>query len=221
MMKNLIGRKMGMGQIFSEEGKAIPVTIIEAGPCLVTQIKTRDKEGYNAVQLGFEEVREDRLNKPRAGHLKSNGIKPLRHLSEVRVDEPGHYELGQEIKVDVFSIGDRADVSGISKGKGFAGVIKRHGFSGGPASHGSHFHRAPGSVGACATPSKVFKGKKLPGRMGHEKVTVLSLEIVDIKPDRNLLLIKGAVPGPRGGLVHIREAVKGNKGKRRAGIIEM
>lgn len=221
MMKNLIGRKMGMGQIFSEEGKAVPVTIIEAGPCLVTQIKTRDKEGYNAVQLGFEEVKEDRLNKPRTGHLKSNGLKPLRHLSEVRVDDPSRYELGQEIKVDVFSKGDRADVSGISKGKGFAGVIKRHGFSGGPASHGSHFHRAPGSVGACATPAKVFKGKKLPGRMGHEAVTVLSLEIVDIKPDLNLLLVKGAVPGPRGGLVHIREAVKGNKGKRRAGIIEM
>jgi large subunit ribosomal protein L3 len=221
MMKNLIGRKMGMGQIFSEEGKAVPVTIIEAGPCLVTQIKTREKEGYNAVQLGFEEVQEDRLNKPRTGHLKSKGVKPLRHLSEVRVDDPGRYELGQEIKVDVFSKGDRADVSGISKGKGFAGVIKRHGFSGGPASHGSHFHRAPGSVGACATPAKVFKGKKLPGHMGHETVTVLSLEIVDIKPDLNLLLVKGAVPGPRGGLVHIREAVKGNKGKRRAGIIEM
>ena len=222
IMKNLIGRKLGMTQIFSESGKAVPVTLIEAGPCLVTQIKTQDKEGYDAVQLGFEEVREGRLNSPRTGHLKNKGLKPLRHLSEVRVDDPGLYELGQEIKVDVFSVGDRADVSGISKGKGFAGVIKRHGFKGGPASHGSHLHRAPGSIGACATPARVFKGKKLPGRMGHEQVTVLSLEVVDVKPDRNLLLVKGAVPGPQGGLVYIREAVKHeSKGKKHAGIIEM
>ncbi len=211
-----------MGQIFSEEGKAVPVTIIEAGPCTVTQIKTREKEGYDAVQLGFEEVREDRLNMPKNGHLKSNGLKPLRHLSEVRVDDPGSFELGQEFKVDIFSVGDKADISGISKGKGFAGVIKRHGFAGGPASHGAHFHRAPGSVGQCATPSKVFKGKKLPGRMGHEQVTVLNLEVVDVKPDHNLLLVKGAVPGPQGGLIHIREAIKSTgKSKRRAGIIEM
>ncbi len=222
MMKNLIGRKLGMTQIFSESGKAVPVTLIEAGPCLVTQIKTRDKEGYDAVQIGFGEVQEKKLNSPRNGHLKSKGIKPLRYLKEVRVEDPTGYELGQEIKVDVFSVGDRADVSGISKGKGFAGVIKRHGFAGGPASHGAHFHRAPGAVGQCATPSKVFKGKKLPGRMGGEQVTVLSLEVVDVKPERNLLLVKGAVPGPEGGLVHIREAVKhSSKGKKRAGIIEM
>ncbi len=222
MMKNLIGRKLGMTQVFNENGRVVPVTLIEAGPCLVTQIKTREKEGYDAVQLGFGEVREGRLNGPRGGHLKSKGIKPLRHLKEVRVDDPSGYELGQEIRVDVFSVGDRADVSGISRGKGFAGVVKRHGFGGGPSSHGAHFHRAPGAVGACATPSKVFKGKKLPGRMGGERVTVLSLEVVDVKPERNLLLVKGAVPGPEGGLVHIREAVKrAGKARKRSGVIEM
>jgi large subunit ribosomal protein L3 len=219
-MKKIIGKKIGMTQIFSETGKVIPVTLIEAGPCVVTQVKTRDKNGYNAVQLGFEEVREDRLTRPQLGHLKNKGLKPLRYLSEVRVDDPRQYQLGQEIRVDIFSKGDRTDINGISKGKGFAGVIKRHGFGGGPGSHGAHFHRAPGSIGACATPSRVFRGKRLPGRMGAERVTVQNLEVVDVKPERNLLVVKGCVPGPRGSLLFIRESVKGRKrSKKRAGIL--
>lgn len=204
-----------MTQIFTEEGRIVPVTLVEAGPCTVTQIKTLEKEGYNAVQLGFGPVREKRLNKPLRGHFEAKGLEPRRHLAEIRVDDPGSYRLGQEITVELFSKGERVDVTGKSKGKGFAGVVKRHGFGGGPGSHGAHFHRAPGSIGACATPSRVFRGSRMPGRMGGERVTALNLEVVDVKPERNLLLLKGSVPGPNGGLLIIRESVKGRRKRSR------
>jgi len=221
-MKRLIGRKLGMTQVFTEEGRVVPVTLIEAGPCYVTQVKTRENDGYDAIQIGFGEAKEKKLNKPLLGHLNKSGVKPLRHLTEVRVDNPGDYQLGQEIRVEEFKVGERADVTGISRGKGYAGVVKRHGFGGGPGSHGAHFHRAPGSIGACATPSRVFKGKRMPGHLGHQRVTVLNLEIVGVRPEQNLLLVKGAVPGPRGGLLYIREAVKRReKSRKRAGLIEM
>lgn len=200
-----------MTQIFTEEGKVIPVTVVEAGPCTVTQIKTVEKEGYNALQLGFGTIREKKLNKPQRGHFESKEVQPHRHLAELRVEDPTGYQLGQSITVEAFSKGDRVDITGRSRGKGFAGVVKRHNFSGGPASHGAHFHRAPGAIGACATPSRVFKGARMPGRMGAERVTTLNLEIVDIKPERNLLLLKGSVPGPDGGLLIIRESVKSVK----------
>ena len=214
-MKGIVGRKVAMTQIFTPEGKVIPVTMVEAGPCTVTQIKTVEKEGYNALQLGFGEAREKRLSKPQRGHFESRGLEPRRHLAEVRVDDPSAYQVGQEITVGVFSRGDRVDITGRSRGKGFAGVVKRHGFGGGPASHGAHFHRAPGAIGACATPSRVFKGSRMPGRMGAERVTVLNLEVVDVKPERNLMLLKGAVPGPDGGLLLIRESVKVRKGRKK------
>lgn len=204
-----------MTQIFTEEGKVIPVTVVEAGPCTVTQIKTLEKEGYSALQLGFGEVREKKLNRPRAGHFKSRGQEPRRHLAELRMDDISGHEVGEEIKAGAFFKGDRVDVTGRSKGKGYAGVIKRHGFAGGPASHGAHFHRAPGAIGACATPSRVFKGLGMPGRMGGERVTALNLEVVDVKPERNLLLLKGSVPGPTGGVLLIRESVKVRKGGRK------
>ncbi len=200
-----------MTQIFTEGGKIVPVTVVEAGPCTVTQVKTVEKEGYGAVQLGFGEVRERKASKPQLGHFAGRGLQPLKHLVEIRVDDPEAYQVGQEVTVSVFSQGERVDVIGRSKGKGFAGVIKRHGFGGGPGSHGAHFHRAPGSVGACATPSRVFKGSRMPGRMGGERVTALNLEVVDVKPERNVLLLRGSVPGPNGGLLVIRESVKGRK----------
>lgn len=200
-----------MTQVFSGDGKVIPVTLVEAGPCLVTQIKTVEKEGYDALQLGFGEVKEKKLNRPRRGHFQSKDLEPRRHLAEVRIDDPSSYRLGQEIKVDIFSKGDRVDITGRSRGKGYAGVIKRHNFGGGPGSHGAHFHRAPGAIGACATPSRVFKGSRMPGRMGGERVTALNLEVVDVKPERNLLLVKGSVPGPDGGILVIRESVKTRK----------
>ncbi|RJP27889.1 MAG: 50S ribosomal protein L3 [Actinobacteria bacterium] len=204
-----------MTQIFTEEGRIIPVTVVEAGPCMVTQIKSMDKEGYDALQLGFGEVRDKKLNRPKRGHFESKGLEPRRHLAELRLEDLGGYELGQEITVDIFSRGDRVDITGRSRGKGFAGVIKRHNFSGGPGSHGAHFHRAPGAIGACATPSRVFKGTRMPGRMGAEKVTALNLEVVDVKPERNLLLLRGSVPGPDGGLLVIRESVKARKKRKK------
>jgi len=214
-MKGIIGRKLGMTQVFSEEGRVIPVTVVEAGPCTVTQVKTVEKEGYDAVQLGYGKVKERKLNKPQMGHFQSKGLEPMRHLAEIRVDDPSSYRVGQEITVSLFSKGERVDVTGKSKGKGFAGVVKRHGFGGGPGSHGAHFHRAPGSIGACATPSRVFRGSRMPGRMGAERVTALNLEVVDVKPERNLLLLKGSVPGPNGALVIVRESVKSRKKRSR------
>ncbi len=204
-----------MTQVFTEDGKVIPVTMVEAGPCLVTQIKTVEKEGYDALQLGFGAVKEKRLNRPQRGHFQSKDLEPRRHLAEVRVEDPSGYRLGQEIKVDIFSKGDRVDITGRSRGKGYAGVIKRHNFGGGPGSHGAHFHRAPGAIGACATPSRVFKGSRMPGRMGGERVTAQNLEVVDVKPERNLLLVKGSVPGPDGGILIIRESVKSRKKARK------
>lgn len=204
-----------MTQIFTEEGKVIPVTMVEAGPCMVTQIKTVEKEGYDALQLGFGAVKEKKVSKPQKGHFESKNLEPRRHLAELRVEDPAGYQLGQEITVDIFAKGDHVDITGRSRGKGFAGVIKRYNFRGGPASHGAHFHRAPGAIGACATPSRVFKGTRMPGRMGAERVTALNLEIVDVKTERNLLLLRGSVPGPDGGLLLIRESVKARKKRKK------
>jgi len=206
-MKAILGKKLGMTQVFEEE-RVVPVTVIKAGPCVVVQKKEEKKEGYNSLQLGFEEVEEKKLNLPQLGHFKKHKVTPRRYLYEVRVDKQTlvAYKPGDEIKVSIFKKGDLVKVTGISKGKGFAGVMKRHGFSGGPASHGSgQWHRRPGSIGASADPSRVFKGKKMPGRMGGEKITIRNLEIVDVDEEGDLLLIKGGVPGKTGGLVMIRE----------------
>jgi large subunit ribosomal protein L3 len=208
--KGIVGRKLGMTQVFDDAARAIPVTAIEAGPCRVAQVKTPDTDGYSAIQLAFEQTKVSKINKPELGHLKKAGLDAHRTLVEFRVADASQYTVGQEIKADVFEAGERADIVGTSKGKGFAGVYKRHNFGGAPASHGTERkHRTPGAVGACATPSRVFKGIKLPGRLGGERVTVLNLEVVRVDPERNLILIKGAVPGPNGGLVLVRSAVRG------------
>ncbi|HSG80477.1 MAG TPA: 50S ribosomal protein L3 [Acidimicrobiia bacterium] len=209
-MKAIIGEKLGMTQVFDDEARAIPVTVIKAGPCHVVQVKTPETDGYGAIQIAYRELPENRVTKPIAGHFKSAGLPPHKHLVEVRVDDPGAYEVGQEISIaDVLEKGQKADVAGVTKGKGFQGVMKRHNFSGQGASHGAHrIHRAPGSIGACATPSRVFKGMKMAGRMGGERQTTLNLEVVDVDAERNLLLLKGAVPGSKGAVVLVREAVK-------------
>ena len=205
-VKGILGEKVGMTQIF-DDTRAIPVTVIKAGPCFVTQVKTVDTDGYDAVQLAFATPK--RTTRPMQGRFEKAGVQPARHLVEVRTDDAGSYQPGQQVSVDIFSEGEKADVVGVSKGKGFAGPMKRHGFGGLKASHGTHrVHRAPGSIGACATPSRVFKGMRMAGRMGADRVTVLNLEVVQVDPERNLLLVKGAVPGPDGGLVLIRSAVK-------------
>ena len=209
-MKGILGKKVGMTQIFDENGIVVPVTIIEAGPCFVTQRKTQDKDGYDAIQLGFHEVKETKVNKPIAGHLKKSGAPAIKYMREFRVSNPDDYEEGQKIDVSVFSVGDKVDVVGTSKGKGFAGVVKRHHFKGGPKTHGqSDRWRAPGSVGAGSTPGRVFKGTRMAGRMGNQRVTVQNVRIALVDPDKNLLGIKGAVPGGKNGLVIISEAVKG------------
>ncbi|MBW2174090.1 MAG: 50S ribosomal protein L3 [Deltaproteobacteria bacterium] len=205
MHKGLLGRKLGMSSLFSPEGQQVPVTVLEVGPCVVTQVKTRATDGYDALQVGFVEKRAKRINKPVQGHLKKSGGQAYAFLKEISVDDPSEYTLGQALTIDMFQVGERVDVSGVSKGRGFSGVIKRWGFSGGKATHGSMFHRAPGSVGASATPSKIIKGKKMPGHYGNHRVTVRNLEIVDIRPDQHLLIIKGAVPGCRSGLVEVRK----------------
>ncbi len=209
-MNAILGEKVGMTQIFDDEARAIPVTVIKAGPCHVTQIRTDETDGYNAVQISYGELAKKNVNKPTEGHFAKAGVDPARHLIELRVDDASGYELGQAITVgEVFEAGGKADVSGVSKGKGFQGVMKRHNFAGQGASHGVHkVHRVPGSIGACATPARVFKGKKLPGRMGGEKTTILNLTVVGVDTERNLLLLRGAVPGPKGSLVVVREAVK-------------
>lgn len=208
MLKGLIGKKIGMTQIFDENGTAIPATLIEAGPCYVTQIRVAESDGYSAVQLGFEEIKPKRLSGGRLGHLKKNNMPPLRYLREFRVKEP-QFKEGDTVNVDVFGIGDSVDVTGISKGKGFAGAVKRHGFAGGPKTHGqSDRWRAPGSRGSGTTPGRVFKGARGPGHMGHERVTVQNLNVVLVDSERNLLAVRGAVPGPKGGLVMIKEARK-------------
>ncbi len=207
-MNMIIGEKLGMTQVFDDENRAIPVTVIKAGPVRVTQIKRPETDGYAAVQIAYREMTG--ANRAQSGHFAKAGVAPHRHVVEVRVDDVDEYELGQEITIgEVLEAGQRADAAGISKGKGFAGVMKRHGFKGASASHGVHkVHRAPGSIGACATPARVFKGKRMPGRMGGDQTTILNLEVVQVDADRNVLLLKGAVPGPKGAVVLIREAVK-------------
>jgi large subunit ribosomal protein L3 len=207
-MSALLGKKIGMTNLFSAEGKLIPVTVVKAGPCVVTQIKTKKSDGYNALQLGFDEKKVEKLNKPIAGHLKKSTDKGLNVLREFRTDEIGDIETGTILSIDMFSIGDKVNVSGITKGRGFQGTIKRHGFSRGPETHGNRNHRKPGSIGNSAWPGKVFKGKKLPGHMGTDRETVKNLTIVDIKPDDNLLLIKGAVPGFKTGILEVRKVIK-------------
>ncbi len=209
-MNAILGTKLGMTQVFDDQARAIPVTVIKAGPCRVVQIKTEETDGYNSIQISFRDAKPGRVNKPEAGHYAKAGVAPARHLVELRVDDPSVYTVGQEIRIaDLFQAGTKADVSGVSKGKGFAGVMERHNFSGQGASHGSHkVHRAPGSIGACATPARVFKGMKMAGRMGGERVTTLNLDIVGVDGERDLLLLGGAVPGPKGSVVLVREAVK-------------
>ena len=209
-MKAIIGEKLGMTQVFDDENRAIPVTVIKAGPVHVTQIKRPETDGYAAIQIAYREMTANKANRAQIGHFAKAGVAPHRHVVELRVDDPDAYELGQEITIaDVLEVGQRADATGISKGKGFAGVMKRHGFKGQGASHGVHkVHRAPGAIGACATPARVFKGKRMPGRMGGDQTTVLNLDVVQIDAGRNVLLLKGAVPGPKGAVVVVREAVK-------------
>lgn len=208
--KGILGEKLGMTQIFDEQSRVVPVTLIKAGPCKVAQIKTSEKDGYSAIQLAFNEVADRRITKPELGHLKKAGVPAARNLVELRIADVSGFAVGQEIKADIFAKGERADVVGVSKGKGFAGVMKRHNFAGKSASHGTQRkHRSPGSVGACATPSRVFKGMRMAGHMGHERVTVLNLEVVGSDPEQNLILIRGAIPGPNGGLVMVRSSVRG------------
>lgn len=208
MKKAILGKKIGMTQFFRADGTMIPVTVIEAGPCPVVQKKTVANEGYDSVQLGFAELRDKLANKPRKGHFAKAGVKAMRYLREFRLDDAASYEVGQVIKADVFQEGDKIDVSGTSKGHGFQGVVKRHGQGRGRMTHGSHFHRAPGSMSACSDPSRVFKTKNLPGHMGSEHVTVQNLEVVRVDAERNLLLVKGAVPGAKGSFVTVRSTVK-------------
>ena len=209
-MKGILGRKIGMTQIFTEAGEVIPVTVLEAGPVVVTQVKTTENDGYTAIQVGFGDAKEKSLNKPQKGHLAAaNTLK--KHLKEFRVDSVEEYTVGQEIKADLFAAGELIDVTGISKGKGFQGPIKRHGQSRGPETHGSRYHRRPGSMGACSYPGRVFKNKKLAGHMGSVKVTVQNLEVVRVDADKNFILVKGAIPGAKGSVVTLKEAVKASK----------
>ena len=209
-MKEKLKKKIGMTQIFTEHGEVIPVTVVEAGPVVVTQVKTTENDGYTAIQVGFGDAKEKSLNKPQKGHLAAaNTLK--KHLKEFRVDSVEGYTVGQEIKADLFAAGELIDVTGISKGKGFQGPIKRHGQSRGPETHGSRYHRRPGSMGACSYPGRVFKNKKLAGHMGSVKVTVQNLEVVRVDADKNFILVKGAIPGAKGSVVTIKEAVKASK----------
>jgi large subunit ribosomal protein L3 len=212
MQKAIIGKKIGMTQIFNAEGKVIPVTVIEAGPCTVTQLKTAENEGYNSVQLGFEDVKEKKLNKPQLGHLKKAGEAMKKYLKEFRLDDCSRFALGDVITADMFAEGDFVDVTGTSKGKGYAGVIKRFGAHRSPMSHGAGpMHRHQGSMGPCSTPSKIYKGKMMPGHLGNEQVTVQNLDVVKVDPELNLIAVCGAVPGPKGGIVYIKSTVKNNK----------
>jgi large subunit ribosomal protein L3 len=208
MKKAIIGKKIGMTQIFDENGKVVPVTVVEAGPCVVVQKKTSENDGYEAIQVGFEEIREKLANKPRKGHFAKAGTTLRRTLKEFRLDDISQYEVGQEIKADVFEVGDKVDVSAVSKGKGFQGVIKRWGQQRGPMTHGSKFHRAPGSMGASSDPSKTFKNKRMPGHMGSVNTTVINLEVVKVIAEKNLILIKGGIPGPNKGTVVIKDTTR-------------
>lgn len=207
MVNTIFGIKLGMTRYFLDEGKSAPVTIVKAGPCVVIQKKTAEKDGYEAIQIGFTPQKENRVNKPRRGHFAKAEKGCFRHLREIRVEDSGAFELGQEIGADTFSIGDTVRVSAKSKGRGFAGVMKRWGFGGGRATHGSRSHRVPGSIGSSATPGRVFKGRKMPGRMGNEKTTVMNLKVVDVRPELGVIAIKGAIPGSRDGIVEISKPV--------------
>ncbi|MDO5337046.1 MAG: 50S ribosomal protein L3 [Eubacteriales bacterium] len=208
MKKAILATKVGMTQIFNEDGTLVPVTVLQAGPCVVTQVKTMANDGYSAVQVGFADIRESLVNKPEKGHFNKAGVSCKRYVKEFKLDNAQEYKLGQEITASVFAGGEHIDVTAVSKGKGFQGAIKRHGQSRGPMAHGSKYHRHAGSNGACSDPSKVFKGKGMPGHMGNVQVTVQNLEIVRVDAENNLLLVKGAVPGPKKSLVTIRETVK-------------
>jgi large subunit ribosomal protein L3 len=211
--KGILGEKLGMTQVFDAQNRMVPVTVVKAGPCVVTQVKTPDSDGYSAVQLAYGAIDPRKVNKPDTGHFAKAGVPPRRHVAEMRTDDASEYTVGQEITAELFEAGNKVDVVGTSKGKGFAGGMKRHGFHGLGAGHGvQRKHRSPGSIGACATPSRVFKGTKMAGRMGHERVTTLSLTVHAVDAERGYLLIKGAVPGPTGGLVFVRAAVKGKAG---------
>lgn len=214
MLKGIIGKKLGMTQIFHEEGGVVPVTVVQAGPCKVVQIKAPSRDKYASVQLGFEERDSKRVKKPLQGHFAKAQVSPFRYLKEFRVADPNSFQVGQEITVEEFKVGDSVDVTGVSKGKGFMGVVKRWGFRGGRATHGSMFHRAPGSIGASSYPSRVWPGQKMGGHKGNQRNTLQNLEVVDVRPGQNLLLIKGAVPGGPRGLLFIREAKK--KGRLKA-----
>lgn len=207
-MKAILGKKIGMTQVFKEDGELVPVTVVESQGMVVVQKKTEEKDGYNAIQVAFGSIKDKNVNKPQKGHFEKANIEYKKILKEFRVDNIDEYEIGQEIKVDIFAEGDKVDVYGVSKGKGTAGTVKRYGHSRGPETHGSKYHRAAGSLGASAYPAKVFKGMKSAGHMGHERVTVQNLEIVKVDPEMNIVLIKGAVPGPKKGLITISEAVK-------------
>ena len=209
-VKALLGRKLGMTQTWDEAGRLIPLTVVQVDKNVVTQVRTADNDGYSAVQVGFEDMDPRRVTKPMAGHFEKAGVSPKRHIAEFRTSDAGDYELGQELDAAVFEAGQLVDVSGNTKGHGFAGVMKRHGFAGGPASHGAHkIHRKPGSIGACATPGRIFKGQRMAGRMGNERRTVLNLTVQGVDADKGLLLIKGAIPGPKNAVVMVRTAVKG------------
>ena len=206
MINTIYGTKLGMTQIFAEDDTVVPVTVIQAEPNVICQIKTEETDGYNAVQVGFGAIKDKQVNKPMAGHFSAHGVSPVKHLREIRVEDPAEFNLGDTVTVANFAETEKVHVTGTSKGKGFAGVMKRYNFGGGPGGHGSHFHRAPGSVGQCATPSRVFKGLKLPGHMGCETVTVRNLDLVRVDEDMNLILVRGAVPGGKNATVRIRMA---------------
>jgi large subunit ribosomal protein L3 len=206
MAKAILGKKLGMTQVWSDDDRLVPVTVIEAGPCVVAQVRTLERDGYRAIQLGYGDIKESKVNKPDMGHFNKAGIAPKRHLAEVRLDEGETYTVGDAVTVDMLEPGMHVHISGTSKGKGFQGVIKRHNYKGGPGGHGSHFHRAPGSIGQSSSPSRVFKGMGLPGHMGSETVTVRNLEVVRVDAEQNLLVVKGAVPGGKNSLLTIRLA---------------
>ncbi|WIV13151.1 50S ribosomal protein L3 [Proteiniborus sp. MB09-C3] len=210
-MKSILGKKVGMTQVFTEEGIVIPVTVIEVGPMKVVQKKNVEKDGYNAIQVGYGDIKEKKVNKPLKGHFGKANVEVKRFLREIRVDNIDGYEIGQEIKADIFAVGERVDAIGTSKGKGYQGAIKRHNQSRGPMTHGSKYHRGIGSMGGSATPARILKGKKMPGHMGNERVTVQNLEVVRVDAEKNFILVKGAVPGPKGGLITIKETVKASK----------
>ena len=210
-MKGIIGKKVGMTQIFDEKGNVIPVTVIETAGNVVTQVKTVETDGYNSIQLGYGEVKAKHLNKPLEGHFKKAGVENKKHLREFRTDDVANYKVGDEVKADIFTAGEKVDVQGTTKGKGFQGVIKRHGQHRGPMGHGSMYHRRPGSMGSTSTPGRVFKGKKLPGHMGRVTVTIQNLDVVRVDMDKNVILVKGSVPGAKGAILKVKSAIKVSK----------